>query len=92
MWKISVIFILGLLTAISPFSGLPISWRQSFYVFAGLVIAFLTYLLRREFQILHHTVVSGKDVVTEMYVESTVKRVEPIAPVTPSPSFEENNN
>ena len=34
----------------------------------------MAYMLRREFLILHHTVLSGKDVVTEMYVESMVKK------------------
>lgn len=80
MWKISTIFILGLITAITPyFIGLREEWLSMMVATCGVISAILAYALRREFLILHHTVISGKDVVTEMYVESVIKKIQPVA-------------
>lgn len=82
MKKIATIFILSLIVMIVDiFGGFPWSAVKSFNIASFLFIAILTFFLRRDFQILHHTVVSGKDVVTEMYVESTMKKTAPVPPV-----------
>ena len=48
MVKISSIFVLGFLTALVPFSGFPIAWKNSFYILFGLAVAVLSVLIRRE--------------------------------------------
>jgi len=75
MKKLAAIFILSAVTLIINFwSGFPVDYIKGFNIAASAAIIVLTYLLRREFLILHHTVVSGKDVVTQMYVESIPKK------------------
>ena len=56
------------------FSGFPSGWKRYFLILSSLAIAVLAYFIRREFQILHHTVISGKNVVTDMYVENVMKK------------------
>jgi uncharacterized membrane protein len=48
MVKISSIFVLGLLTALIPFSGFPAEWKETFYILFGLAVAGLSILIRRE--------------------------------------------
>jgi hypothetical protein len=75
MWKLSTIFVISIVDFFFViYSGLYSSWNKYFIILSSLVIAVLTYFLRREFQILHHTVISGKSVVTDMYVENVLKK------------------
>jgi VIT1/CCC1 family predicted Fe2+/Mn2+ transporter len=48
MIKISSIFILGIVIALIPFSGFPKSTKDLIYIIAGLAVAALSYLIRRE--------------------------------------------
>ncbi|MFZ2038535.1 MAG: hypothetical protein WAV11_01180 [Minisyncoccia bacterium] len=75
MWKLSLIFSFSVVDFFFViYSGLYSEWNRYFIIFSSLVIAVLTYFLRRDFQILHHTVISGKSVVTDMYVENVLKK------------------
>ena len=42
--------VLGVWVALLPFLGFPSSWRTPMFAMAGLVIALLAFLLRREFR------------------------------------------
>ena len=81
MWKISTIFTLGIINFFIVYSGFPSDWKRYFFILSCLTIAALAYFVRREFQILHHTVISGKNVVTDMYVENVMKKTAP-TPIT----------
>jgi hypothetical protein len=48
MIKISSIFVLGLLVALTPYSGFPIEWKNFFYIVFGLAIVIFSILIRRE--------------------------------------------
>jgi len=48
MKKDTAILILGLLIALMPFLGFPGAWENWFFICAGLLIALLGYLLRRD--------------------------------------------
>ena len=44
--KETAILVLGLLVALLPFLGFPRSWKTIFFVFSGLAIALLAFLIR----------------------------------------------
>ena len=46
MTRESILIILGVLVAISPWSGVPLAWLAWFLLPAGLVIAVIAYTLR----------------------------------------------
>lgn len=48
MIKISSIFALGIVVALTPFSGFPMSWKDFIYVVSGAGIVVLSVLIRRE--------------------------------------------
>jgi hypothetical protein len=48
MIKQRIVFIAGILIALLPYSGFPVSWKNTFFVFFGLSITLLAYLLYRE--------------------------------------------
>ncbi len=48
MIKQRLVFIAGIIVALLPYSGFPANWKKVFFVFFGLLIAFLSYLLYRE--------------------------------------------
>ncbi|PIT90953.1 hypothetical protein COU17_03305 [Candidatus Kaiserbacteria bacterium CG10_big_fil_rev_8_21_14_0_10_49_17] len=48
MKKDSAILVLGLLVALMPFLGFPGAWENWFFLGAGLGVAILGYLLRRD--------------------------------------------
>ena len=48
MVKISTIFILGIVIALAQFLGLPMSWKNLIYGISGVLIAVLSFLIRKE--------------------------------------------
>jgi hypothetical protein len=48
MIKISSIFVLGLLVALTPYSGFSIEWKNFLYTVFGLSIVVFSILIRRE--------------------------------------------
>ncbi len=48
MIKQRLIFIAGIIVALMPYSGFPVSWKNTFFVILGLLITFLSYFLYRE--------------------------------------------
>ena len=69
MVKISTIFGLGVFIILVRYSGLPIGWKNFFYVVSGLFVAILSVLIRRELlAVLKH--VHTENVSTETFAES----------------------
>ena len=48
MTKDNGILILGLVVALTPFLGIPGEWKTIIFVLAGILIAFLSFLIKRE--------------------------------------------
>ncbi len=48
MIKQRLVFLAGIIIALLPFSGFPASWKKIFFIFFGLLVTFLAYLLYRE--------------------------------------------
>ena len=70
MVKISTIFGLGVFIILVRYSGLPIDWKNFFYVVSGLFVAILSVLIRRELlAVLKH--VHTENDSTETFAEST---------------------
>jgi len=64
------IIILGLVVVVTPFLGVPTSWKNVIFVVAGLVITGLAYLLRmRANDTIHHM----DEKRTETFVENGVR-------------------
>lgn len=47
MSKESFIFVLGIIIAVTPFLGIPGSWKQYVLVISGILIVIVSYQLRR---------------------------------------------
>ena len=72
MIKISTIFGLGIFIALIQFLGLPIEWKNFFYIVSGLIIALFSVLIRRELhEVLRH--LHGDGIKTESFSESAPK-------------------
>lgn len=75
MIKISTIFGLGILIAITPFSGLPIGGKNFIYIVSGLLIVALSMLIRKELhEVLRHMHIGN--VSTETFSESKPAQTE----------------
>lgn len=48
MTKDNGILVLGLIVAVTPFLGIPGEWKTILYVSAGILIAFLIFLIKRD--------------------------------------------
>ncbi len=48
MRRESILMIAGILTALSPFSGLPLSWRMWLLLVLGIVVSVTGYTLREQ--------------------------------------------
>jgi len=72
MIKISTITILGFLILLiaSPFFAIPQSWKNYFFMLAGLVIAILSILIRQELYKVIKIVYGQEEVKTDTYVEN----------------------
>ena len=79
MSKDTAIVVLGFFVALMPFLGFPSLWETIFFVLAGVCIAILAFLLRKEvlMGISHSTI--GKEKKTDMYVENGVRKPVPSA-------------
>lgn len=62
------ILALGLLTALTPFLGLPNTWKTFLYVGFGVLVAVLAFLLRRE--------LNGTDLTNDVFVENGIDAVD----------------
>lgn len=71
MSKISLIFSLGVLTAILPAMGFPIGWKTVFYVIIGVAISSVSLLLRKEINSLRGTLKSREHTVTDSFVQNS---------------------
>lgn len=47
MSRESLLVVMGIILAVSPFSGFPLSWLMWFYLLIGLIIAGIAFSLRR---------------------------------------------
>ncbi len=64
---------LGIVTALVPFSGFPLGWKNFLYVASGVVIAVFSALIRKELhEVLRH--LHTEPVQTETFAESTPKQ------------------
>lgn len=52
MSKQRIIIILGVLVAVMPYLGFPLSWRKGFFLVAGIAIAITAYRMGRELKAL----------------------------------------
>ena len=66
---ISIIF-LGLVVVVTPFLGIPTSWKSVVFVVVGLVISWLAYLLQKE---MHDVGNAGVEKGTEIFVENDAR-------------------
>lgn len=70
MIKISTISILGFLIALTPYSGFPMEWKNFIYIFSGLAVAVLAYLIRRELHEVLKRLHTSTDVNATIFVET----------------------
>jgi len=69
MVKISTIFGLGVLVALTPFLGFPIGGKNFIYIVSGILIVVLSVLIRRELhEVLRH--LHTENVSTGTFVDS----------------------
>lgn len=73
MSKESTLLLLGLLTALTQFLGLPSSWERVIFFASGATIAVLAFLLRRKRAF---NLFSGGEVRADSYVQNGMSREE----------------
>lgn len=66
---LSIIF-LGLIVVVTPFLGIPTSWKNVVFVLVGLAISVLAYLLQKE---MHADMHAGIEKGTEIFVENDAR-------------------
>lgn len=67
MPKRTVYIIIGILIALMPFLGFPSSWKDAFYVLAGLAVVALAMMRKRRQP---ETVIEAKEIITEVFVQN----------------------
>lgn len=71
MVKISSIFVLGILVAITPFSGFSLFWKEFIYISCGLFIVGLSILIRKELHEVLRSLHSDNGVKNNTFSESS---------------------
>lgn len=75
MVKISTIFALGIFVALIQYLGLPLDWKNFFYIVSGLLITVLSIMIRKELNaVLKH--LHSDPVQTDTFAESAPKQNE----------------
>ena len=71
MSKISLIFSLGILTAILPGTGFSSGWKTIFYVMIGVAVSIITLFIRKEINSLRRALRSKDHTVTDSFVQNS---------------------
>ncbi|MFA6341130.1 MAG: hypothetical protein WCX27_02755 [Candidatus Paceibacterota bacterium] len=73
MIKISTIFGLGILVALTPYLGFPMGGKNFIYIVSGILIVILSFLIRRELhEVLRH--LHSDEVKTDTFSENAPKQ------------------
>jgi len=75
MVKISTIFALGIFVALIQYLGIPLDWKNFFYIISGLLVATLSVLIRKELNVVLKRLHSD-GVQTDTFAESAPKQSE----------------
>lgn len=71
MSKISLIFSLGILVVVIPWTGFLNNWKTIFYTIIGVSISMIVLLLRKEIDSLRRALRSREHIVTDSFVQNS---------------------
>lgn len=71
MSKISLIFSLGILVVVMPWTGFLNNWKTIFYAIIGAAISITALLLRKEIDSIRRALRSREHIVTDSFVQNS---------------------
>ena len=81
MKKTRIIFIIGIITILVPFLGIPNNWRKVVFFILGFLLMYCSYYLRLYIESLKTKIIVSTEEETPLIVSKTTKRIRKVLPV-----------